>query len=56
MQIKLGYELVYECPQPTPMLLVLTVHHTRVADLVMADRFVTEPAVPIHGYRDGFGD
>ena len=26
MQIKLGYELVYECPQPTPMLLVLSVH------------------------------
>jgi hypothetical protein len=26
MQIRLGYELVYECPQPTPMLLMLNVH------------------------------
>ena len=56
MQIKLGYELVYECPQPTPMLLVLNVHHTRVADLVVPDRLITEPAVPVHGYRDGFGN
>jgi hypothetical protein len=31
MQIRLGYELVYECPQPTPMLLMLksTTHASR---------------------------
>ena len=28
MQIRLGYELVYECPQATPMLLMLSVHYT----------------------------
>jgi transglutaminase-like putative cysteine protease len=56
MQIRLGYELVYDCPQPTPMLLVLNVHHTRVADLVVPDRLVTDPRVSIRGYLDGFGN
>jgi transglutaminase-like putative cysteine protease len=56
MEIRLGYELVYDCPQPTPMLLVLNVHHSRVADLVVPDRLVTDPPVPVHGYRDGFGN
>ena len=35
MQIRLGYELVYDCPQPTPMLLMLNVHYTRVSDVVV---------------------
>ena len=56
MQIRLGYDLIYECPQPTPMLLVLNVHHSRVADLVVPDRLVTDPPVPVHGYHDGFGN
>ena len=56
MQIRLGYELVYDCPQPTPMLLMLNVHYTRVSDLVEPDHLVTTPAVPIRGYRDGFGN
>jgi transglutaminase-like putative cysteine protease len=56
MQIRLGYELIYDCPQPTPMLLMLNVHYTRVSDLIEPDHLVTSPAVPIHGYRDGFGN
>jgi len=56
MQIRLGYELVYDCPQPTPMLLMLNVHYTRVSDLVEPDHLVTSPAIPIRGYRDGFGN
>lgn len=56
MHIKIGYELVYDCPQPTPMVLMLTVHHTRAADLVVPDRLVTDPSLPIHAYHDGFGN
>ncbi len=26
MQIRAGYEIAYECPQPTPMVLMLSVH------------------------------
>ena len=56
MQIRIGFELVYECPQPTPMILTLNVHFSRVADLVMADHVITSPPSPITGYRDGFGN
>jgi transglutaminase-like putative cysteine protease len=56
MQIRLGYELVYDCPQPTPMLLMLNVHYTRVSDMVVPDHLVTSPSLPISAYRDGFGN
>jgi len=56
MQIKLGYDLVYQCPQPTPMILTLHVHYTRASDLVYPDHLHTEPAVPVSMYRDGFGN
>jgi len=56
MQIRVGYELSYELPQHTPMILTLNVHHSRVSDLVRPDHMVTMPAVPTAGYRDGFGN
>ena len=56
MQIRVGYDLIYDCVQQTPMMLLLNVHHSRVADLVAPDHVMTEPAVPVHGYRDGFGN
>ena len=34
MQIRVGFEMTYDCPQPTPMLMALNVHFTRVSDLV----------------------
>jgi transglutaminase-like putative cysteine protease len=56
MQIRVGFELVYQLPQPTPMILTLDVHHTRAADIVSLDRLATDPHVPISAYRDGFGN
>jgi transglutaminase-like putative cysteine protease len=56
MQIQLGYELVYACPQPTPMILALNVHFSRVSDLLMPDHIVTRPPAPLTAYRDGFGN
>lgn len=56
MQIRLGYELTYECPQPTPMLLMLNVHFSRVADLVSPDHIITSPRTAIVPYRDNFGN
>ncbi len=56
MKIRFGYELVYECPQPTPMLLMLNVHYSRVSDLVSPDHLVISPSVPISAYRDPFGN
>jgi len=56
MQIRLGYEMVYTCPQRTPMILTLNVHYSRASDLVAPDHVVTQPAVPVIAYRDGFGN
>lgn len=56
MQIRTGFELIYECPQPTPMILNLNVHFTRVSDLVGRDDLMFDPPVPRSAYRDGFGN
>ena len=56
MQIRVGFELVYQCPQPTPMIFNLNVHFTRVGDLVGRDDLVIDPAVPVTAYRDSFGN
>lgn len=51
MQIRFGYDPLYDCPQPTPMLLMLDVHYSRVADLTAPDHSSTDPAVSVPGYR-----
>src|SRR5512132_4271374 len=56
MQIRVGYELIYDCQQPIPMILTLNIHYTRVSDIVVPDHIITEPSVPIAAYRDGFGN
>lgn len=56
MQIQLGYELIYDCPQPTPMILTLSIHYTRVSDIVVPDHLITSPSIPMTAYRDGFGN
>jgi transglutaminase-like putative cysteine protease len=56
LQLKTGFELIYTFPQPTPIILVVNIHHSRVPDIVVPDRLVTEPPIPITGYRDAFGN
>jgi transglutaminase-like putative cysteine protease len=56
MKLSVGYALTYECPQPTPMILMLNTHYSRVQDILVADRLVSDPPVPITPYRDGFGN
>jgi transglutaminase-like putative cysteine protease len=48
--------MIYSCPQPTPMILMLNVHYSRVPDVIVADHLRTDPGVPITAYRDGFGN
>ena len=47
MLIRLGYELIYEFAQATPMILNLNVHYSRSQDLVRADTIFTDPLVPL---------
>jgi transglutaminase-like putative cysteine protease len=56
MKIRVGYEMVYDFPQATPMLIVMGTHYSRASDVIVPDFLVTEPAVPITPYRDGFGN
>jgi transglutaminase-like putative cysteine protease len=56
MQIRVGFEMIYDCPQPTPMILNLNVHFTRVSDLVGRNDLVVDPPVPMTAYRDSFGN
>jgi transglutaminase-like putative cysteine protease len=56
LHIRLGYELIFQCPQPTPMIMNLHIHHTRVNDLVRSDSMSTDPWVPLVSYHDGFGN
>jgi transglutaminase-like putative cysteine protease len=56
MRIRFGYELVYTCSQPVPMILILHSHPGRIPDLIRPDRMVTEPEVPLEMYVDGFGN
>src|ERR1700733_1210020 len=56
MKLQIGYDLVYDCPQPTPMMLMLNTHYSRVEDVLVADLLVTDPPVPVHQYRDSFGN
>jgi transglutaminase-like putative cysteine protease len=56
MRIKLGCELSFEFPQMTPLIATLNVHFSRVSDLERPDHLIVNPAVPIEGYRDSFGN
>jgi transglutaminase-like putative cysteine protease len=56
LKLQIGYELQYEFPQPTPTILMLNIHFTRVSDLAMPDHILIDPGVPLSGYRDGFGN
>jgi len=56
MQFRTGYELIYNFPQTTPIILVVNIHESRAADIVVSDRMKVEPSLPITGYYDTFGN
>jgi transglutaminase-like putative cysteine protease len=56
MQIRVGFEISYECPRPTPMLLSLGVHPSRWPDVIGASRLELDPLIGATEYRDSFGN
>ncbi|MEE4659426.1 MAG: transglutaminase family protein [Halieaceae bacterium] len=56
MNIRIGFDIEYTCSQPTPMILTLNVHSSRASFLLTPDRIVTNPAIPLSGYRDLYGN
>jgi len=43
MKIHAGYEISYDCLQPTPMILTLSVHPSRRPTLLTPDRMLLDP-------------
>ena len=56
MEIKVGFEIAYAAVQPTPMVIMLSIHPSRYSDIVGTETIVAEPDVPIGFYRDSFGN
>ena len=56
MQIRAGFEIAYDCPGPTPMLLVLSIHPSRQNDLLTPHRVTFDREVLPYDYFDSFGN
>ena len=56
LRLQLGCRFRFALPQPTPMIALLTVHDSRRDDLETPDWITTDPVVPLHQYRDAFGN
>ena len=56
MLIRVGFELVYEFAQKTPLVLMLNVHPSRARDLVQPDHLRVSPMLPVARYLDAFGN
>ena len=56
MQLRVGFEMLYDCPQATPVIFTLNVHASRVSDLIGRDELRFDPPTPTSAYRDSFGN
>ena len=56
MLIRAGFEIAYDCPQPTPMLLALSVHPSRLPDVVGPHQITFDPPIGATEYRDAYGN
>jgi transglutaminase-like putative cysteine protease len=56
MRIRAGYEISYDCTQPTPMMMALSVHPSRFPDLLTPDRMRLDPPIRANTYHDAFGN
>lgn len=56
MQIRVGYELVFDCPAPTPMLFSLFIHPSRLGSVLQPDDLRTDPYLAIEDFADPFGN
>ena len=54
LKLRVGYEFIYRFPQPTPCLLVLHVHHSRIGDLHNHIKFDYAKALPTRTASEGY--
>ncbi len=56
MRIRAGYDLSYQCMQPTPMVLCVDIHPSREKDLLTEQAVHFSPPVQADRYVDTFGN
>jgi transglutaminase-like putative cysteine protease len=56
MQIRVGFEMLYEFVGRTPMVLMLNVHPSRALDVIKPDHLRIAPSLPATRYTDAFGN
>ena len=56
VQIRIGYDLSFEVPQPTPMQLMLYVHPEQAPALQRPESIVVEPPIAVDSFVDWFGN
>jgi transglutaminase-like putative cysteine protease len=56
MRIDIGFDIGFNATQPVPMVVMLSVHPSRVDDLVAPENITCDPPQPIHYYHDSFGN
>jgi transglutaminase-like putative cysteine protease len=56
MKIRAGFEISYDCPQPTPMILQVSIHPSRIPDLLSGGSLRFDPPLPANTYHDSFGN
>jgi len=56
MLIRVGYDIVFEHPQPTPIVAMLYLHPLCRPAVRRNEYLLLDPQVPISGYSDGFGN
>lgn len=56
MLIQAGFDIAFECPAQTPMLLQLNVHPSREPDLLSRDVIASDPELAMRSYVDLFGN
>ena len=56
MEIRIGFDLMCECPAPTAMVLMLGTHPERARDIVAGEHFRLSSLEPVGRYLDSFGN
>lgn len=55
MLIRVGYDIIFEHPAPTPIIVMLYLHPSRGPSIRRGEYLLVEPSVPVSEYLDMFG-
>jgi len=56
MLIRVGYDILFEHPAPTPIIVMLYLHPSRQPSIRRGEYLLVEPQVPVSEYTDAFGN